>query len=313
MIGLQQLQDQPDLSAGLEIANAIIGLLGLPVIPVDKIRKTVVDLPNAERYDRWFNKHPIFVGRRGCFALSSNDLIETKFYHLQKHSRQIVAGSVNFELNFEDENFTRKGEFKIGLDFFLLPDNKSLQVVLSNYGKLRIVELSDRLTQTQVDIFSQWAEKASGCSTKADLHDILWSSFGLKSVNQKFYDGIAHSFSILLEHLRDTGKEEEEAKLFASRLLGRLLFCWFLRKKGIISAEEDYFKVGDMDSTTYYRLKLESLFFFTLNTPISERQPFKDRGQTYLISPLIEQMHLWSQIDVTTPYLNGGLFDPARQ
>ena len=88
---LQQLQDQPDLSVGLEIANAIIGLLGLPAIPVDQIRKTVVDLPNVERYDRWFNKHPIFVGRRGCFALSSNDLIETKFYHLQKHSRQIVC------------------------------------------------------------------------------------------------------------------------------------------------------------------------------------------------------------------------------
>ena len=220
------------------------------------------NLPNTERYDSWFKRHPIFAASRACFALSHNQLIETKFYHLNKRTRPIIAGSVGFELNFEDEDFTRQQGFKVGLDLFLTPDGKSLQIVLSSYGNLRIVELSQRLTQTQVEIFNQWLSGVSGCDSKAALHTLLWESFKLKSVNQKFYNGIALSFNLLLEHLRSQGRDEEQAKLFASRLLGRLLFCWFLRKKGVINEEMGYFSdYIKLSASQYYRTRLEPLFF----------------------------------------------------
>lgn len=295
---LQALNNSPGLDAGLGVANEIVQLLGLEAVSAETVRETMVILPNVSRYDSWFKQHPIFADGRACFALSGNDLIETKFYDLKKRSRQIIAGSVGFELNFEDENFTRQGDFKVGLDFFLTPDNKSLLVVLSNSGNLRLVELSEKLTNTQVDIFSEWQEAAK-CSTKEDLHNLLWDSFKLQSVNQKFYDGIAKSFMTLLGHLKSIGKDEEQSKLFASRLLGRLLFCWFLRKKGIIDEAAGYFSdVDQFDKPEeYYRFRLEPLFFKTLNTPLEER--FSRTNSSEDIIPK----------DVSTPYLNGGLFE----
>ena len=296
---LQALSTSPCLENGLQVANAISQLLGLEHKDIETVKESVVSLPSFGRYKSWFKKHPVFNDERACFALGSNQLIETKFYDLQKQSRQIIAGSVGFEFNFEDENFTRNEGFKVGLDFFLAPDNKSLQVVLSDRGNLRLVELADRLTQTQVEIFTLWLQAAT-CTNQAELHHLLWDSFKLKSVNQKFYDGISRSFNILLEHLKNIGKEEESAKLFANRLFGRLLFCWFLRKKEIINEEMGYFSDCDQfdDATDYYRLRLEPLFFQTLNRPLNERSRTEKAPSK-----------LTPAIDDSTPYLNGGLFE----
>jgi hypothetical protein len=226
---LEKLYSGSSINTGIDLANAILSLLG----EVDKkspeeVFESSIELPNAERYDSWFQPHPIFKSDRACFDLTDANLFQAKFYWLKKHSRQIIAGGVHFTHNFEDEVFTHNDRYKVGIDFFLSPNGKSLQVVLSNRGNLRIVELNKRLNSTQVDIFSKWigAEKLG---TQDALHNTLWESFKLKSVNQKFYDGVANSFNELFQHLKSIDKEDEEAKLFASRLLGRLLFCWFYR------------------------------------------------------------------------------------
>ncbi len=86
----------------------------------------------------------------------------------------------------------------------------------------------------------------------------------------------------LIQHLEKTGRNHEESKLFASRLHGRLLFVWFLRKKHIISNRFDYFTTEDLSSTEYYITRLSPLFFECLNTPTTER----------------------SSLDHDTPYLN---------
>lgn len=99
---------------------------------------------------------------------------------------------------------------------------------------------------------------------------------------------MAQSFTDLIQHLERSGRNHEESKLFASRLHGRLLFVWFLRKKHIISNRFDYFTTEDLSSTEYYITRLSPLFFECLNTPTTER----------------------SSLDHDTPYLNGGLFDP---
>ncbi|MDD4806084.1 MAG: TaqI-like C-terminal specificity domain-containing protein, partial [Candidatus Cloacimonetes bacterium] len=84
---------------------------------------------------------------------------------------------------------------------------------------------------------------------------------------------------------------------FGVRLIGRLVFCWFLKKKlsdhgnpiipaAVLSSE------AICDS--YYHRVLEPLFFEVLNTPQQHRhQDFR--------SPLYDAI----------PFLNGGLFDPT--
>lgn len=308
---LGKLEDNPTIDTGIELANQIVSLLGqVNTKSVEEVFESSLELPNAERYDSWFQPHPIFKSDRACFDLADAPLLQAKFYWLKKRSRQILAGGVHFTPNYEDEEFTHNERYKVGLDFFLSPNGKSLQVVLSNRGNLRIVELSGRLNNTQKEIFEKWIGAGSLKSQEA-LHTTLWESFKLKSVNQKFYDGVSNSFTELLQHLKSIDKDEEEAKLFASRLLGRLLFCWFLRKKGIIDESAGYFNAQSTDATSYYKQSLERLFFLTLNTPIDERDELTKEYQKALFPELLvdDQPSLF-KTDQKTPYLNGGLFEP---
>lgn len=307
---LEKLDAEASINTAIDLANEILRLLGhAETKSAEEVFESSIELPNAERYDSWFQPHPIFKSDRACFNLSEGNLFQAKFYWLKKHSRQIIAGGVHFTPNFEDEDFTHNDRYKVGIDFFLSPNGKSLQVILSNRGNLRIVELNKRLNSTQVDIFAKW-NGAGALSTQEAFHTTLWESFKLQSVNQKFYDGVSNSFTELIQHLKYIKKDEEEAKLFASRLLGRLLFCWFLRKKGIIDENIGYFDAEILSATSYYKKSLEQLFFLTLNTPVHERDALTKKHQNALFPELLEdaQSSLF-KTDQKTPYLNGGLFE----
>lgn len=310
---LLNLDKSPSLELGVNLCLEILKLMGYQISksPIDIIDEELIQLPNSERYDSWFQNHPWMGGERSVFEIADFDEapLQAKFYWLNKRSRQFIAGSVHFTENWEDSDYTHNDKFKVGIDFFLSPNGKSLHVVLSNRGNLRIVELHKRLNNTQIEIFSKW-KGIYRLTSQESLHNTLWESFKLKTVNEKFYAEIANNFTLLTQHLKSIGKDEEESKLFASRLLGRLLFCWFLRKKGIIDESMNYFDTDSLDDTKYYKQSLERLFFLTLNTPIDERYDINNKKQKKPIHILNEskQSSIF-KIDDKTPYLNGGLFE----
>lgn len=144
----------------------------------------------------------------------------------------------------------------------------------------------------------------------------LQERFSVEVVNKEFYNEIALLFTRLVGGSRKIGSKtiDEKGLLqlpslpnneqnhqkyqeFAVRLLGRLVFCWFLQKKsspsGVSLISEDLLSsqaVGENEH--YYHNILEHLFFQVLNTPQDERnEVVKDRFQD-------------------TPFLNGGLFEP---
>ncbi len=293
---LATLSTEKSIEAGLSLASFLLqhmstaGIKSTDPNSADFILLTALKLPNAERYDHWFQAHPKFKSDRACFAL--NDIkqgpIEAKLYALKTKKKLYISGAAHFTPNFEDALFTRQDpNAKVGIDFFLPPSNDSLLVVVSNNKSLRVVELKDRLTNTQKDIFAKWSNVAS--LEREQLHLTIWDSFKLKSINEAFYKGIANSFKDLVSHLEANGKSSNEARHFANRLHGRLLFCWFLDKKGFINRDSNYFDTTHTDATQYYKDKLELLFFDTLNTSQNERER--------------------SHPDQKTPYLNGGLFE----
>ena len=132
-------------------------------------------------------------------------------------------------------------------------------------------------------------------------------------VNKEFYSVIARRFSELVGGQRKDGSHMEvfKAKLklpstqdhkklqeFAVRLIGRIVFCWFLKKKkspdGISLIDEEILSTKAVTNhTDYYHTVLENLFFQTLNTPITERLEEFKKG-----------------IHKNVPFLNGGLFEP---
>lgn len=285
-IALKELSNTKSISSAILVCNTLLEYMGIETKSIEDIELSKLKLPNAERYDRWFEPHPHFRGNRACFELiSKENLIEAKFFALQKKSRLFIAGAVSFTPNFEDRDYTRKDpNMKVGIDFFLTPEKDSVIVVLSNKGSLRLVELSGRLTNTQNEIFNLW-QNVTQKEDKNILHTTIWESFKLSSLNKKFYEGITNSFISLTQHLKNNDVEEQLSNQFANRLLGRLLFLWFLRKKNIINEDKEYFTIGDKDDTQYYSKTLSELFFNVLNN-----EDHKD-------------------FDPITPYLNGGLFD----
>ena len=138
----------------------------------------------------------------------------------------------------------------------------------------------------------------------------LIDRFSVEVVNKQFYKEIAQSFTRLIGGKRDNKMFEKELKLqsvvdsnkyaeFAVRLIGRIVFCWFLKEKksekGIPLIPEEMLSLKAIEgSVDYYHDVLEPLFFEMLNTPQNKRKGKYGQEEQYAL----------------IPYLNGGLFSP---
>jgi adenine-specific DNA-methyltransferase len=136
--------------------------------------------------------------------------------------------------------------------------------------------------------------------------EMIKDAFSVEKVNKEFYIKIAEFF------YRLTGKNNYEREMslpsvgeddnktyeeFAVRLIGRSIFCWFLKYKksaeGIpLIAKEALSVAAVQNHSNYYHSISEQLFFELMNTPIKDRKSLTipDAGKV--------------------PFLNGGLFEP---
>lgn len=298
----------------IELANEILMLLGTPK---DKIKQPSEILDRAfsssdfrnQKMETWFERHPYLGGARVALKLfDDNDSVyESNFYQLTKSATKArIAATVMLTPNWEDSKLTMLPNYKVGVDFFLTHDSESLLLVLSKEGNLRVLELNERLTNTQITIFENLEDvftfdgidKTTGKLIKFEpqrtIHKKLWDSFELREVNNKFYNGVADHFEELVQFMNRNkelmsklGNDKKKIQHFTNRLIGRILFLWFLKKKRMIDESAEYFIVGELKSTEYYKTKLKVLFFEVLNKKPMDRK----NG------------------DKITPYLNGGLFE----
>ncbi|MFM2357353.1 MAG: hypothetical protein RJA61_90 [Candidatus Parcubacteria bacterium] len=132
-----------------------------------------------------------------------------------------------------------------------------------------------------------------------DIDDLL-SRFSVEVVNKQFYLEVAKFFDELVsiedQNLILPGVSEKDIntrKSFAVRLIGRTMFCWFLKQKKSDNGQliPDELLSSKIVSDNYYHNTLEPLFFGVLNTSIDSRD---------IRSDLFDKV----------PYLNGGLFNP---
>ena len=144
---------------------------------------------------------------------------------------------------------------------------------------------------------------------KVSSLDELISRFSVEVVNKQFYTEIATAFTELVGGERNGRKYEKLLGLhsvvdhnkfaeFGVRLIGRIMFCWFLREKrsenGIPLVPDDMLSLDTVtNSNNYYHQVLEPLFFEILNTNQNRRKPEFQTDYYYKV-----------------PYLNGGLFSP---
>ncbi|MDI9859327.1 Eco57I restriction-modification methylase domain-containing protein [Flectobacillus roseus] len=142
------------------------------------------------------------------------------------------------------------------------------------------------------------------------LEDIR-NAFSVEALNEEFYKIIAQHFYELVGATAGKGKNiriyERKLQLpstsdaktyqeFAVRLIGRTIFCWFLKVKksqeGLALLPECLLGSEAVSKfSNYYHTVLERLFFQTLNTPMEKRVNDLPEGANMI------------------PFLNGGLFD----
>ena len=122
----------------------------------------------------------------------------------------------------------------------------------------------------------------------------VYAGFDVEKVTKKFYDHFKKEHDAFLEFL--TGiPDEDMQKWYVSVMLNRLMFIYFIQKKGFLNNDPNYLrnKLNDMQTRgtdKYYKEFLCPLFFEGFAKPEKER----DRDMQDLLG--------------TIPYLNGGIF-----
>ncbi len=169
---------------------------------------------------------------------------------------------------------------------------KTLTLEAGQWFKTYDYILSEVERRFNTDGLFQDFKEASG------LWKALWEAFDISIVNKKFYAEIKAVFDALtkeeLPKCKGLLTNDQDRVQFAIRLIGRIIFCWFLKRKGIVTGEVMSSRAVEAEQN-YYRDILEPLFFDVFNTPLNERK--KDLPESIK----------------NYPFLNGGLFEPQHQ
>ena len=142
------------------------------------------------------------------------------------------------------------------------------------------------------------------------------SAFSVEPVSKEFFKEYKNLYKILCEDIATYPSNHNFEDLatisfFVKKLLGRIVFLFFLQKKGWLGATDNTWTDGDRkflvnlfkdykknkNATNFYNDLLAPLFFDALNT---------DRRQA-------ENRDYFDVLDCKIPYLNGGLFTKDKR
>ena len=185
-------------------------------------------------------------------------------------------------------------------------------------------------TATERIIRVQIYENEENSITAADLQLRHDEAFDVEAVTKQFFNEIANWYfwaCRYAEFPKDAPKEKDgRDHVSVIRLITRLVFCWFVKEKGLIPT--DLFnerkladlligfapgKVASQDSV-FYKAILQNLFFATLNTEMNKRG-WRRNEQNFMAHSLYRHKDLFIRPDKALalfkniPFLNGGLFE----
>ncbi len=141
-------------------------------------------------------------------------------------------------------------------------------------------------------------------SDPTDADDWLkkWSSaFDVEKVTDRFFDSYREVFEAAESEVKKSIKDVESARLFTQRLFNRLMFIYFIQKKGWLSFNGDQrylralFNAAESKKENFFRDRLYWLFFWGMSNVGESREVHDDK--------------FLKERRGEVPYLNGGLFD----
>jgi hypothetical protein len=167
--------------------------------------------------------------------------------------------------------------------------------------------------------------------------DKLTTAFSVEAVTKQFYQEIANWYFWARDHVvfpMPKGEKNPDAYKAQSliRLITRLIFCWFVKEKGLIPGDlfdprtlptllKDGANLPTSNATTFYKAILQNLFSATLNQEMDRRQfrkrnkdphgrdPHRGITNLYRYEDLFTDPAAFLRLVERVPFLNGGLFE----
>jgi adenine-specific DNA-methyltransferase len=264
-------------------------------------------------------------GKFSTIARQINRIFPMPVMVFFRHQGQLTIAVINRRMNKLDESKDVLGKVTLIREIdFAQPHRGHLDILAS----LALPNLVHPLKKPIIDFDT--------------LHAAWEQIFNIELLNERFYRELANWYFWALPQVEfpaDLEADDEKRRATGLiRLLTRLIFCWFLKEKGLIP--KNLFHPTDLvkllegfdpeseTSSTYYQAILQNLFFATLNQRMgkdakgqSYRVFAKDEGfaknrATYDVNNLYRYEKLFTGSEdaalaqfADIPFLNGGLFE----
>jgi len=242
----------------------------------DNERKTNFDLPfflnklekngfNVNREEIKIDKHVLNgINIEESYSLFNNGVLNILFIYTDEiHKKSIIRAA---------RDFIKKRPFNTQ---FIFSDRKEALLITfadGADGEARILHLEDHLYHTDEEVLKSLRYS----DDIKELAVLVKGYLPYEKVREEFFEGYREKFQDLLSLLKRHALSEKESNAYAQRFLGRLMFLYFLQKKGWLAGNRRF-----IDTISDYR-QLNEVFYNGLNN-------------------LGNSMNL--------PYLNGSLFD----
>jgi len=169
-------------------------------------------------------------------------------------------------------DFYRKRPFKTLFIFSNV--NEAILVIFPKGadGEARILHIEDKLYHTDQEALNtlKYSNKSE------EFSKLIENYLPYEKVREEFFEGYRQRYQKLLSLLKNYDFSEKQSNEYAQRFLGRLMFLYFLQKKGWLANDKNF-----INNIRDYK-ELNEIFYNGLNNPNNK---------------------------MNLPYLNGSLFD----
>ncbi len=180
-------------------------------------------------------------------------------------------------------------------------------------------------------------ELGGGQPPITDVTDKLNRAFDVEAVTKQFYQELANWFFWARDHVtfpmpKGTPNPDAYKAQSLIRLITRLIFCWFVKQKGLIPNElfdparlatllKNGAHLATSNDTRFYKAILQNLFFATLNQEMHQRgfrkrskhpggrDPHHGITNLYRYEDYLTDPRAFLDLMRGIPFLNGGLFE----
>lgn len=202
-------------------------------------------------------------------------------------------------------------------------------------GRISIIlnVASDRPHRGHLSILGRldWQSMRPRPSNFDELYAGWRAALSTKTLNESFYRELSNWFFWARGLVTFPPGAGSKAEVPLIRLLTRVIFCWFIKERGLIPGA--LFRRDELrsllktdpgaapDENGYYRAILQNLFFATLNTEMGEGRKWRSRNESggqdghHMVHSVYRYRDLFADPDAAlevfrkVPFLNGGLFE----